>query len=316
MKFHLLLLTACAVVLLAGCDGQDAPGTMARLADVQVAATDVQFSVGARIECASPVSEVALEYSLRHDFVAFDSVRVPLDDALHMRCTLSSLLPDTLYYLRFRLYNPTGSMLVDSCLQARTLVPAVAPEDTLGGMEAVDMGTDVLWAACNLGAATPWEAGDFYAWGEVDPKSDYSMATYRYWSESTRNFLKYSDFDHLRVLLSDDDAASVQLQHGWRMPTLDDFRQLVDQCYMTHTSSGVILTSTSTGAELVFPFVGRWESYGYNERHVGYYWTSELYSEYEGFTFVFYVDDHGLPSGDNLAFSRDVGQSVRAVHDK
>ena len=34
---------------------------------------------------------------------------------------------------------------------------------------AVDLGLSVLWASCNLGASSPEEYGDYYAWGEVIP---------------------------------------------------------------------------------------------------------------------------------------------------
>lgn len=47
-------------------------------------------------------------------------------------------------------------------------------------MEFVDMGLDVLWASCNLGAGKPSELGDYYAWGEVEPKESYSWSNYKY----------------------------------------------------------------------------------------------------------------------------------------
>ena len=46
----------------------------------------------------------------------------------------------------------------------------------------VDLGlpSGTLWAFTNLGAAVPEDFGDYYAWGEVDYKSDYSWNTYKY----------------------------------------------------------------------------------------------------------------------------------------
>ena len=50
--------------------------------------------------------------------------------------------------------------------------------------EAVDLGLSVKWATCNIGASSPEEIGDYFAWGETEPKKDYSWETYK-WSKGT-----------------------------------------------------------------------------------------------------------------------------------
>ncbi len=35
-----------------------------------------------------------------------------------------------------------------------------------------------LWATCNLGATSPEQTGGFYAWGEMDPKTQFGWETY------------------------------------------------------------------------------------------------------------------------------------------
>lgn len=51
--------------------------------------------------------------------------------------------------------------------------------------EYVDLGLSVKWASCNLGANSPEQPGDYYAWGETAPKEDYGMDTYKYFKAVT-----------------------------------------------------------------------------------------------------------------------------------
>jgi hypothetical protein len=48
---------------------------------------------------------------------------------------------------------------------------------TENGYTYVDLGLSVKWATCNVGAATPEEYGDYFAWGEVEPKTTYNSST-------------------------------------------------------------------------------------------------------------------------------------------
>ena len=45
--------------------------------------------------------------------------------------------------------------------------------------EYVDLGLSVKWAKCNLGASKPSDYGSYYAWGETEPKAEYTWATYK-----------------------------------------------------------------------------------------------------------------------------------------
>ena len=46
--------------------------------------------------------------------------------------------------------------------------------------KAVDLGLSVKWATFNLGATKPQASGDFFSWGETEPKSNYSWSTYKW----------------------------------------------------------------------------------------------------------------------------------------
>lgn len=81
-----------------------------------------------------------------------------------------------------------------------TIVPTPEPEY-------VDLGLSVKWATFNIGATSPEEYGDYFAWGETEPKDKYSWATYK-WGTSS-NLIKYNTTDGKTILEPADDAATV-----------------------------------------------------------------------------------------------------------
>ena len=68
----------------------------------------------------------------------------------------------------------------DGCKQAECRLTVQKPEIAFTP-EYVDLGLSVKWAACNLGATQPEESGDYFAWGEVEPKSEYTFETYKFY---------------------------------------------------------------------------------------------------------------------------------------
>ncbi len=90
----------------------------------------------------------------------------------------------------------------------------------------VDLGlpSGTLWAKCNVGASNPWEYGGYYAWGETYTKADnaYTDDNYKYNKSN-----KYSSNDKLYL---SDDAAYVNMGSDWRMPTTDEWDELINNC--------------------------------------------------------------------------------------
>ena len=129
-----------------------------------------------------------------------------------------------------------------TCGKARGLFTVIVPAETA---VAVDMGlpSGLKWASYNLGATKPEEFGDYYAWGEVVPRSEnFTWETYKFyagWDEySNVKLSKYfSSVDNLKILQrgekpgeSVDDAARARLGGKWRMPTEEEFRELYNNC--------------------------------------------------------------------------------------
>ena len=133
-------------------------------------------------------------------------------------------------------------------------------------VEYVDLGlpSGNLWAKCNLGASSPEAYGDYYAWGEVEPKQEYTKSNYKWYKEGapSQGFTKYNNEDGKLTLEDEDDAVIQKLGNGWRTPTLADFRELTNQKYTTiekTTLNGVAgyqITSKKNKKSIFIPCAG------------------------------------------------------------
>lgn len=133
-------------------------------------------------------------------------------------------------------------------------------------VEYVDLGlpSGNLWAKCNLGASAPEAYGDYYAWGEVEPKQLYTYPNHKWYKEGAPSlgFTKYNNEDGKLSLEDADDAVIQKLGNGWRTPTLADFRELTNQKLTTiekTTLNGVAgyqITSKKNKKSIFIPFAG------------------------------------------------------------
>lgn len=69
--------------------------------------------------------------------------------------------------------------------------------------EGVDMGlpSGTKWADHNVGASTPEEIGDYFAWAETETKTTFTFDNYKYANESI-GWTKYNDVDGLRSFVA------------------------------------------------------------------------------------------------------------------
>lgn len=133
-------------------------------------------------------------------------------------------------------------------------------------VEYVDLGlpSGNLWATCNLGASAPEAYGDYYAWGEVEPKQEYTKSNHKWYKEGapSQGFTKYNNEDGKLTLEDEDDAVIQKIGNGWRTPTLADFRELTNQKYTTiekTTLNGVAgyqITSKKNKKSIFIPCAG------------------------------------------------------------
>ena len=147
--------------------------------------------------------------------------------------------------------------------------PAPSPKTgTYKGHEWVDLGLSVKWATCNVGASSPGDSGNYYAWGETGTKSNYrssnSISYGKSWGDIGGN--------------SSRDAARANWGGSWRMPTKTEFQELIDNCTWTWTTqngkNGYKVTGKN-GQSIFLPAAG----YHYGDTFYGggeyvYYWSS------------------------------------------
>ena len=146
-----------------------------------------------------------------------------------------------------------GNRILETILSALVAMPFMAfavephpnatnkPDGVIGGHEYVDLGlpSGTLWAAYNVGATSPYEKGWYFAWGETEPREDFSWESYKF-------FIDYHvDSDGQWAVLqnigtdisgTEYDAARYQWGNGWRLPNEQERYELRMLCWNNGSS--------------------------------------------------------------------------------
>lgn len=144
------------------------------------------------------------------------------------------------------------------------------------GYEYVDMGLSVKWATCNLGGKNKTDIGEYYAWQETKPYTEYTWVNY---------FFTFNPCDKNNILSSIYDAVSMNWSKNWRMPTYDEMAELIkpENCdwywyddFENSGNAGYVVKSKKT-KKCIFLAAGNYKAHEdfYNPQKVqGRYWTS------------------------------------------
>ena len=196
---------------------------------------------------------------------------------------------------------------------------------TANGHGYVDLGLSVKWATCNVGATKPEEYGDYFAWGETEPKTTYDWSTYKWatatqkeWGWVLETLTKYaSTVDNKTALDPEDDAARANWGDSWRMPTKEECEELLDNCTLKWVYSykgtgvaGLIVTGPNGNSIFLPAAVYRDGDILYNAGYGGNYWSSSLYADYPYGAWRVYFRSDNVGRGSS---NRCYGQSVRPV---
>ena len=177
----------------------------------------------------------------------------------------------------------------------------------INGHEYVDLGlpSGLKWATCNVGASSPEDYGNYYAWGETTTKDSYSSSNSLTYGKTMGDISGDAQYD----------AATANWGGSWRMPTYDEMNELRNNCTWTWTTqdgvNGYKVTSETNGNHIFLPAAGyRYGSSLYNAGEYGYYWSSTPY-EYDSrhaWGLFFYSSGQGMNYD-----TRYYGLSVRPV---
>lgn len=158
------------------------------------------------------------------------------------------------------------------------------------GHDYVDLGlpSGRLWATCNIGALDPEDYGDYFAWGEkmgyTGAAAIFSWDSYefgsganitKYWTSTA-----YGTIDNRTALELVDDAACVILEGDWRIPTYDEWQELLDNCTSEWTTlnnvNGRLFTSNYNENTIFLPAAGNYTTSLVNGGRRCFYWSSTL----------------------------------------
>lgn len=209
----------------------------------------------------------------------------------------------------------------------------------------IDLGLSVDWATCNLGASSPLECGDYYAWGEVLPyyregplqtsvnmwrpgkTSGYTWTSYTWCNGSNSTLTKYNvnsaygSVDNNKVLLLSDDAANYN-NTSRRIPKKTEWQELKDNCnvksIVINGIKGVLCTSKVNGNSIFLPAAGLFYGTGLSDvNNWGYYWTSSLYTGWpdnSNLSQVYCAWDVSFSGSLSIGYlDRYYGHTIRAV---
>lgn len=196
----------------------------------------------------------------------------------------------------------------------------------MDGHDYIDLGlpSGTKWANYNLGAENTEDAGDYYAWGEIETKSAYTWENYVYGNVSAlTKYCQHQEYglegyvDNKSQLDAEDDAAYINWGGKWRMPTLEEQKELVENCTWTWTSQkgvmGYLVTSNINGNSIFLPASGYCDDVYLDEVDVkGHYWTSTLRSS-GGYSDCAYYLLLSSEKQDWNSYDRHYGRTIRAV---
>ena len=229
------------------------------------------------------IGECGIVYGVNQNPSLEDSVVAHGKTIGNFNCTLTGLQSGITYYVRAYATGQKGT----SYGEELSFTTKTEPNHPY-----VDLGLSVKWATYNIGASSPEEYGDYFAWGETEPKDVYDWSTYK-WCNGSQNTLtkyctkrEYGVVDNKTALELEDDAAHVNWGGEWRMPTKAELEELRTKCTWLPAKingvSGREITGPN-GNTLFLPYSGYCSEGKYPGGGTGHSWssTSSAYNAYK-----------------------------------
>lgn len=189
----------------------------------------------------------------------------------------------------------------------------------------VDLGLSVKWATYNMGATRPSEGGNFYAYGEIEPKDDYTIDNYKwaYWDYNDWDCDPWEQYLKLGATITGSyyDVAHMKWGDQWRMPTKAECEEMLNNCTWELATvdgvKGILGTSTINGNTIFFPYAGnKFDGQATHQGTNAFLWTA---TEYEQDDITAEVRNYRMCIDSNYQLASgydypEVGFNVRAVY--
>ena len=217
----------------------------------------------------------------------------------HFALNLTGLTPSTTYYVRAYAVNAEGISYGKS-INFKTSTPPTNGKEN--GHEYVELGLSVKWATCNLGANTPSDAGGYYRFGELTPKT----------SSSGR-------YEGCPAYSISNDAAYNNWGGRWRLPTASEAEELANNCTWTWTSingmNGYQVVGKN-GNSIFIPAAGYMYESSYNVTYYGengFYWTSTVKNAGSTWYRLLFYKDSGVMESCNTWGNPEYGSYAHPI---
>lgn len=193
---------------------------------------------------------LGFEYALSQESIASGSISATITGDSHFfSAELTGLTPEETYY--YRAFSEVGNT---------RYYGDIASFET-SNYEYVDLGLSVKWATCNLGARSPYEDGDYYAFGELTTKDSFTIDN-------------YNPLSNYAELPENADVAALSMGGKWRMPSQSEMHELIENCSFTFVEKidgkavpGYIVKSKMNGNQIFIPSSGKKDESGLSFYH-------------------------------------------------
>lgn len=176
----------------------------------------------------------------------------------------------------------------------------------INGYPYVDLGlpSGLKWGGYNIGSKSPKQYGDYFAWGEISPKDEYTVENSLTYGKQMGDISGNEQYD----------AATAMWGGSWRMPTKEEVKELFEHCEFEWVGEiGSIILTGPNGKYIILPAAGR--RYGASlegEGIYGNYWYSTPHDDSNDQDAYCLDFGEGFESIDDY-FGREYGLQIRPV---
>ena len=231
----------------------------------------------ARIDCGAAGTTQTLTFSITDPLSGVEMTATPGSPWIQVNSVSNTSAKVTVIK---NLANKSRSSSITFYYGSYSVVVPVTQEanNTPAGFVDLGLPSGTLWAEANVGAASDYEAGSFFAWAEKTPKTTFGWNNYLWGTAS--NLTKYNASDKKTLVELADDAA-YQANSSWTLPTKAQFEELMDNCDLEWVDSapyfGMRFKSKVGDTSIFLPAAGFIQTWADGE-WAGYYWSKSLYT--------------------------------------